>query len=147
MNRGSSPDGAEAGNSPQAHGRDEAQGEHQAGKASRRIVAKLIDTRSAASADLRFLWFYACNLAGADLRNANLEGANLSQADLSGADLRGANLHSAKLLGAKLCGARLDGTTFVGALVEGADFTAAQGLSAEQAAALWRLGARIGSRR
>jgi uncharacterized protein YjbI with pentapeptide repeats len=102
------------------------------GQASTRVLAKLLKKRSAAGADLRFLWFSFWNLSGVDFRNANLEGANLSQADLSGADLRGANLRSAKLLGANLCGAMLDGATFSGALVHGADFTAVQGLSADR---------------
>lgn len=116
-----------------------------AGQASQQVLAKLLKKQSAAGADLRFLWFCSSNLSGVDLRNANLEGANLSRADLSGADLRGANLRSAKLSGATLRGAMLDGATLSGALVQGVDFTGVQGLSAEQVAALRRLGAVIGS--
>jgi hypothetical protein len=116
------------------------------GQAREGVLAKLLKKQSAAGADLRFLWFCSWNLSGVDLRNANLEGANLSQVDLSGADLRGANLRSAKLLGATLRGAMLDGATFSGALVHGADFTAVQGLSVAQRAALVELGAVIGSR-
>jgi hypothetical protein len=114
-------------------------------QAPQQVLAKLLKKQSAAGADLRFLWFCSSNLSGVDLRNANLEGANLSRADLSGADLRGANLRSAKLSGATLRGAMLDGATLSGALVQGVDFTGVQGLSAEQVAALRRLGAVIGS--
>jgi uncharacterized protein YjbI with pentapeptide repeats len=120
------------------------EGTSHTGHPSKQVLAKLVDKKSAAGSDLRFLWFPASDLSRVDLRNANLEGANLSQADLSGADLRGANLRSARLLGAKLCGALLDGVTFAGVLVHGADFTSAQGLSAEQKAALSRSGAVIG---
>jgi uncharacterized protein YjbI with pentapeptide repeats len=116
-----------------------------AGQASQRILAKLLKKESAAGADLRFLWLCSWNLSGVDLRNANLEGTNLARADLSGADLRGANLRSAKLWGATLRGAMLDGATFSDALVHGVDFTAVQGLSAEQKAALERSGAVMGS--
>ncbi len=133
--------------SPTATGDGESGGKPRARQASQGVLAKLLTKRSGAGADLRFLWFSSWNLSGVDLRNANLEGTNLSQADLSGADLRGANLRSAKLLGAKLRGAILDGATFSGALVHGADFTAVRGLSAEQKAALRRLGAIIGAPR
>jgi hypothetical protein len=142
-------DGSEqrrAGRSSRANGGAKIESKPRAGQASERVLAKLLKKQSAAGGDLRFLWLCSWNLSGVDLRNTNLEGANLSQADLSGADLRGANLRSAKLLGAKLRGAMLDGATFSGALVRGADFTAVQGLSVEQQAALWRLGAVIGSR-
>jgi len=130
--------------SSRANGGAKTESKPRAVQASERVLAKLLKKQSAVGADLRFLWFCSWNLSGVDLRNTNLEGANLSQADLRGADLRGANLRSAKLLGANLQGAMLDGATLSGALVRGADFTAVQGLSAEQQAALWRSGAVIG---
>ncbi len=144
MKEGSGLDRQADGRSRTASASAKPEGTSHTGHPSKRVLAKLVDKKSAAGSDLRFLWFPASNLSRVDLRNANLEGANLSQADLSGADLRGANLRSAKLLGTKLCGARLDGVIFAGALVHGADFTSAQGLSAEQKAALWRSGAIIG---
>lgn len=96
--------------------------------------------------------FRECGLSGADLSGADLYKANLSQADLTrallvetdlhralllearldDATLSGADLASADLRGASLARAQLADTKMIGTRLEGADLSAAVGLTVQQ---------------
>jgi uncharacterized protein YjbI with pentapeptide repeats len=70
------------------------------------------------------------DLAGADLANANLAGADLTGANLAGTDLAGATLVRANFTGANLANANLTGTglteaNFTGASLQGASLNGA----------------------
>jgi uncharacterized protein YjbI with pentapeptide repeats len=72
------------------------------------------------------------NLADADLSYADLPSASLKNANLSGANLSYADLPSASLKNANLSGANLKAVLFYNTDVEGADFTDAINLTADQ---------------